>query len=177
MTLSRLLKRMISMKCIRLQSEVTNPHRFEVSFPKYLGAKYDASTTNLTYAIPGLSNGTDSVEVVLSFLSPITPTSTLRQAIPASYLTVHVKGDTTIKIYVDVNGQWVSGDRGSHIRWNFQQSSTLESKGLKTLKFQRDSELLLSEINDRAEWGTFWFTGPVVSVKTRESQKLMTIGC
>lgn len=130
---------------------------YSVAFPKYLGAKYDASTTNLTYSIS--SNASESTEVVLSFLSPITPTSTLRQAIPAGYLTIYVEGSLDLDVYIDVNGQWVSGDRGSHIEWALDQPKEQSSK-LKTFRVKRRSEELFTEKEDRAEWGTLHFTGP-----------------
>ena len=100
--------------------------------------------------------------MVLSFLSPITPTSTLRQSIPASYFSVHVHGSFDVDIYVDINGQWVSGDRGSQIVWNLEEHHQSNGHSLKTWKVKRKTELLLSEIGDRAEWGTLHFTAPSV---------------
>ncbi|KAG8534069.1 uncharacterized protein KY384_000912 [Bacidia gigantensis] len=136
---------------------------FKVAFCTYLGATFDASTTNLTYQIPAppTSNSSKPLEVVLSFLSPITPTSTLRQSIPASYFTVHVSGGFDVEIYVDLNGQWVSGDRGSDVEWHFEQSLLPKGRGLKTWTVKRQRELLLSEIRDRAEWGTLHFSAPL----------------
>lgn len=133
---------------------------YSIAFPKYLGAQYDASTTNLTYAIPSAKSSNGSVEIVLSFLSPITPTSTLRQSIPASYLTVYVKGNFNIDLYVDVNGQWVSGNRGSHIRWDLHESQQKNAGKLKTWRVRRTNEELFTEWEDRAEWGTLHFTAP-----------------
>lgn len=104
------------------------------------------------------------LEITVSFLSPITPTSTLRQSIPASYVTVHVHGDVDVNIYMDVDGRWVSGDLGSQITWELgsygfgNSRSNLQSWGVK-----RSTELLFSEIRDRGEWGTLYFTGPAVS--------------
>lgn len=86
---------------------------YTVSTPKYIGAQYDASATNLTYSIPSNHSANGSVEVVLSFLSPITPTSTLRQSIPASYLSIHVKGSFDLDIYVDVNGEKAHGSNAN----------------------------------------------------------------
>ncbi|KAL8668694.1 MAG: hypothetical protein Q9168_006691, partial [Polycauliona sp. 1 TL-2023] len=150
-----------------LQDETTQANtraRYNVSFPSYLGAQFDASTTNFTYLIPApalLSKSTKPVELTLSFLSPITPTSTLRQSIPASYLTVHVKGSFNINLYIDLNGQWVSGNRGSRIIWELAHQQLGKSdKGLKTWEIRRATELLLSEERDQAEWGTLHFTGP-----------------
>ncbi|KAL8706596.1 MAG: hypothetical protein Q9225_007934 [Loekoesia sp. 1 TL-2023] len=145
-------------------SLIANPD-YNVSFPAYLGAQFDASTTNFSYLIPAPELSTSKpVELTLSFLSPITPTSTLRQSIPASYLTVHVKGGFNVNIYVDINGQWVSGNRGSRIVWELDQRQLGDSnKGLKAWKIRRETELLLSEERDQAEWGTLHFTGPSVS--------------
>jgi hypothetical protein len=140
--------------------------QYNVSFPTYTGANYDASTTNLTYsiAVPPMNNKTaQTLEIVLSFLSPITPTSTLRQALPASYLSVHVKGTSNVDIYVDVNGQWVSGDRGSHVRWELKEKAVVDEngeKGTKIWSIKRSNELMLTEQWDRAEWGTLHFMAP-----------------
>lgn len=141
------------------------PPRFNISYATFLGSNYDASTTNLTYLIPKSRSEYSStpVELVLSFFSPITPTSTLRQSIPASYLNVHVKGSFNVDVYVDINGQWVSGDRGSFILWELQQQELGDSDvGLKTWKVKRETELLFSEFRDQAEWGTLHFTAPSV---------------
>ncbi|KAL9010733.1 MAG: hypothetical protein Q9173_004367 [Seirophora scorigena] len=138
-------------------------HAYNVSFPTYLGTNYDASKTNFSYLIPApdLSKSSMPVELTISFLSPITPTSTLRQSIPASYMTVHVKGGFNVNVYVDINGQWVSGNRGSRITWELaQQQLGKTDKGLQTWKIRRETELLLSEERDQPEWGTLHFTGP-----------------
>ena len=134
---------------------------YTVAFPTYLGSSYDASTTNLTYSIPGSKDA--KTEVILSFLSPITPTSTLRQSIPASYLSVHVAGNADIDIYVDLNGQWVSGDRGRQIIWDFNEVPLDGSgKQLRTWSWHQREELLFTEHGDQAEWGTLHFSGPSV---------------
>ena len=137
---------------------------YDVAAPLYLGADYDASTTNLTYQIPAPSSNHSSapLTIVLSFLSPITPTSTLRQAIPASYLSVHVSGHFPVNVYIDLNGQWVSGDRGSRIKWAFGARSLHKGEGLKAFEWQKEDEALLTEHADRAEWGTAVFTAPEV---------------
>lgn len=93
----------------------------------------------------------------------MTPGSTLRQAIPASYLTVEVSGAFDIDIYVDLNGLWVSANRGNTIQWEFNQAhieGTKEKAPLKTWKVKRMVEQLLTEDADRGEWGTLHFTGP-----------------
>ncbi|KAF1999755.1 glutaminase A [Amniculicola lignicola CBS 123094] len=136
---------------------------YSISYPTYKGAKYDASTTNLTYSLPAPDKlkGADDLEITLSFLSPITPTSTLRQSIPAAYLTVYVEGSFDVNIYIDVNGQWVSGKRDSVIEWGLTEQEAAGSvKALKTWKVKRQTEQLLTEERDQAEWGQLHFTGP-----------------
>lgn len=135
---------------------------YNVSYPVFLGSKYDASTTNLTYAISP-RHSKHSFEITLSFLSPITPTSTLRQSIPAAYMHVFVTGNTDVDIYVDLNGQWVSGDRGNKIIWDLEQthlSGEEQDTNLKTWIFKRDIEQLFTEIRDQSEWGSLCFTAP-----------------
>ena len=150
--------------------------RFNVSFCEYVGATFDASTTNLTYTIPAPASAIPStpLEVVISFFSPITPTSTLRQSIPASYINIYVSGGFDVDVYIDINGQWASGDRGSQIVWDLAEQNLAKGKGLKTWKIKRETELLLSEIRDQAEWGTLHFTAPWVSTSEVFSEFLLT---
>ena len=136
---------------------------YSVVFPEYLGATFDASTTNLTYRISGSSDD-ESVQVTLSFLSPITPSSTLRQSIPAAYLTVVAEGCFDVNIYTDLNGEWVSGNRGNDIQWELHQSSgkrgDRSARAIKTWKVSRRTEQLLTEFADHAEWGTLHVSAP-----------------
>lgn len=136
---------------------------YNISYPTYKGAKYDASVTNLTYAIssPNSTSDASDLELILSFLSPITPSSTLRQSIPAAYLTIHVTGNFNIDVYIDVNGQWVSGNRGNKIEWKLSQGDPEgNGKPLKTWIVKRQVEQELTEFRDQAEWGQLHFTAP-----------------
>ena len=77
---------------------------------------------------------------------------------------MHVKGSFNIDVYIDLNGQWVSGDRGSSIIWDFsQQELGISEIGLKTWKITRETELLFSEFREQAEWGSLYFSAPSVS--------------
>ncbi|KAK8111803.1 uncharacterized protein PG998_008260 [Apiospora kogelbergensis] len=145
-------------------------------FPHYNGPTFDASTTNLTYTITN-ATGDGEVKVVLSFMSPITPTSTFRQALPASYMTVYVEGNLDISIFCDINGEWVSGNRDNHIKWELAEtkskSSTASASHLKTWKIERQYPELLTENWDHAEWGTLYFTAPAdAQYQSGEAHKL-----
>ncbi|KAL1836914.1 hypothetical protein VTJ49DRAFT_4505 [Mycothermus thermophilus] len=139
---------------------------YRIVYPEYLGASFDASTTNLTYQItspPSLSSR--SVRLTLSFLSPITPSSTFRQSIPAAYMTVLVEGCLDVHIYTDVNGEWVTGNRDNHVRWDLRRplrsgAGNSTAPALKTWEVARLQEQLFTEFADRAEWGTLFFSAP-----------------
>ncbi|MCJ1454777.1 hypothetical protein MMC28_005130 [Mycoblastus sanguinarius] len=75
-------------------------------------------------------------------------------------MTVHVSGGFNVDIYVDVNGQWASGDRASQIMWELSHQHLGNGKALKTWKIRRETEQLLSEWRDQAEWGTLHFSAP-----------------
>jgi hypothetical protein len=105
--------------------------------------------------------GDRELNIILSFLSPITPTSTVRQSIPASYITVYVSGNVPVDIYMDVNGQWVSGNRASKIEWGLEHMALEDTNhGFKTFRVRRHVEQLFTEFNDRAEWGTLYVSAP-----------------
>lgn len=67
-----------------------------------------------------------------------------------------------VNIYVDVNGQWVSGKRESLIEWGLVEQRG-SSEGLKTWKVNRQIEQIFTETNDQPEWGTLHFTGPATA--------------
>lgn len=145
-----------------LRLTIHSLHRFSLREPSYAGASYDASTTNLTYTIPAPPDTEhNDLQVILSFLSPITPTSTARQSIPAAYLTIYVEGTFDLNVFLDVNGQWVSGKRDSELVWGLVHQEPIDSiPGLKTWTVQRRVEQVFTETNDQSEWGQLRFTGP-----------------
>ena len=71
-----------------------------------------------------------------------------------------MKGNFDLDLYVDVNGQWVSGHRSSDIVWSFEETDYEDTQKLKTFKVKRKHEQLFTEVRNRAEWGELHFTGP-----------------
>lgn len=66
---------------------------------------------------------------------------------------------------MDVDGRWVTSDLASRITWQFDDLKLEDNKtNLRRWQVQRETELLFSEIRDRAEWGTLHFAGPAVSI-------------
>jgi len=132
---------------------------YTIDYPKYLGAFWDATTTNLTFQIPPPSNISGPLNLTISFLSPITPDSTLRQSIPASYITIHAHGGFNVDVYMDINGGWASGNDGSKIKWDMTINRML---GLRAWAIEKESQERFTEYNDRGEWGKLYFTAPGV---------------
>ena len=78
----------------------------------------------------------------------------MRQSIPGAYLTIYVTGNFDIDVYIDVNGQWVSGNQGNKIEWKLSQGDPEgNGKPLKTWIVKRQVEQELTEFLDQAEWG------------------------
>jgi hypothetical protein len=100
----------------------------------------------------------------------------LRQALPAGYLTCFIQGSTDVSLYLDVNGEWVSGNRGSKIQWRLEEPTA--SRGpkktqLKTWQVSRADQLLFTEVDDRAEWGTLHVSAPAdVQHQSGESARI-----
>lgn len=69
-----------------------------------------------------------------------------------------------MNVYIDLNGEWVTGDRANDIEWTLDQAEpkrdTTSSAGLKTWRINRRTQQLLTEFADRAEWGTLFFSAP-----------------
>jgi hypothetical protein len=78
-------------------------------------------------------------------------------------VTVFVNGNVDVDIYIDLNGLWVSANRGNIIEWEMNQALHVGEKkhaSLQTWKVKRLTEQLFTEDADRAEWGTLHFSGP-----------------
>lgn len=129
----------------------------QIAAPNYLGAKYDVSTTNLTYALH------DDTLIEVSFSSPVTPTSSLRQSIPASYINVEVTGRTPLNIYIDVNAAWVTGNGDTLIKWDHSEVNG-SNPTLQQWVVQPVTPLLYTETNDRPEWGEMHLVAPKVNL-------------
>lgn len=63
---------------------------------------------------------------------------------------------------MDVNGLWVSGNRGANITWSMSKIDFEDAPTLRTWEVKRQEELLFTEDADRSEWGRLLFTGPSV---------------
>ncbi|KAF8874093.1 hypothetical protein BD779DRAFT_1704130 [Infundibulicybe gibba] len=109
-----------------------------------------------------------SMEVEVTFLSPIEPTDLVRQSFPFTYIYLTAKATDgashSVQVYSDISAEWVSGDLGNKVTW-----STVPGDDLVFHQVQRASPESMQEINDQAEDATIYFAmanGPNVTWQT-----------
>ena len=139
------------------------------------GFEYTSTRSIFTVNAGGL------VEMVIEFLSPVSPDDLRRQSITSSYLQVSVRSldgrGHRVQLYADVSGgmcapvyyfcdlivirctEWASGDRGAVIEWEYSLG-----QGLQYHKFWRREQDIFNETADQASWGNWhWATGVYVT--------------
>ncbi|KAI8956632.1 glutaminase GtaA [Daldinia sp. FL1419] len=101
------------------------------------------------------------VEMNITFLSPVTPSDLKRQSLVFSYLDVGVHSldgaSHDVQLYADVSAEWASGDLNAVIEWDYKSAD-----GVAYHQFERQDQAAISETNQQANWGTwFWSTKDV----------------
>jgi hypothetical protein len=103
------------------------------------------------------------VELTVTFLSPVTPGDLKRQSQPLSYLALSARSIDgqahTVALYLDISGEWASGDSGRSITWD-QESFAAGSVNVVSLTFTQSDPRVLAENADTAEWGTIALSSP-----------------
>ncbi|VDC02252.1 unnamed protein product [Peniophora sp. CBMAI 1063] len=113
-------------------------------------------TVTPTRTVWSLRAGT--VDLVITFLSPIEPNDFVRQSIPFTYMTFECSSNDgnahEVQIYTDLTGEWVGGDRSQTIKW----STTVDSdKGNAYHTSSLSNPLLFTEFDGQASWGSIYY--------------------
>ncbi|GJE95220.1 DUF5127 and DUF4965 domain-containing protein [Phanerochaete sordida] len=62
------------------------------------------------------------IDVNVTYLSPIEPTDPVKQSFPISYVSLTAASNDgqphAVQVYLDITGEWLSGDRSSPMYWN-----------------------------------------------------------
>lgn len=87
----------------------------------------------------------------------------MRQSIPASYISVTASGGFDIDVYMDLNGQWVTGNSENILEWDMKDLGSDDKARFRSWQIRRQREERFVEYGERAEWGRLHFTGPAVS--------------
>ncbi|KAK0614984.1 hypothetical protein B0T17DRAFT_563197 [Bombardia bombarda] len=100
-------------------------------------------------------NGT--VELTVTFLSPVFPHDLGRQSQQFSYISAKAKSSDgsphTVQVYMDVSGEWASGDDSQVINWDQGTSGNLVYH-----KFYRASQAEFTESGEIASWGNWYLS-------------------
>ncbi|KAF8273701.1 hypothetical protein EI94DRAFT_1715629 [Lactarius quietus] len=96
------------------------------------------------------------MQVNLTFLNPIEPRDWIKQSIPFSYLAFSAQSldgaAHNVQVYSDVSGEWNSGDHSQVIHW-----STASTNNIFYHMVRLQNPVLFEEINNQAEWGSFYY--------------------
>ncbi|KAH6875974.1 hypothetical protein BKA58DRAFT_310214, partial [Alternaria rosae] len=111
----------------------------------------------------------DTVQLKVTFLSPLTPNDFKRQSLIFSYMDVEVSSldgsPHNVQIYTDISAEWTSGDVAAVAEWSYGTTSD----GIGYHKIWKQNQQTLSEVNDRAEWGNWYYSTEVIEGLSHKS--------
>lgn len=118
------------------------------------------------------------VGVTVEFLSPVEPGDLRRQSVPMSYVVVSARGIDgkahDVQIYMDITGEWCSGDPSQQITWAPAQISSAGAGALRAWTVQLANQQPLTEQNQQAAWGTWvWATPDAPDLTYQSGQDLV----
>ncbi|VDC02380.1 unnamed protein product [Peniophora sp. CBMAI 1063] len=94
-----------------------------------------------------------SVDITVTFLSPIEPTDLVKQSLPFSYMSVSAKSNDgsshSVQVYTDISAEWVTGDNSLTANW-----ATSTDNNLIIHQAQLASPSQFSEVNDHTQYGS-----------------------
>ncbi|KAK0500754.1 hypothetical protein EDD18DRAFT_1434674 [Armillaria luteobubalina] len=128
--------------------------------------------TNLSFEVTPtrtvFSLHANTMDVNVTFLSPIEPSNLVLQSLPFSYVYTDVESNDgqehSIQLYSDISAEWISGDDKSLAKW-----STAKTDYLKIHKAARQSPLSMQEINSLPEDATVYYAFPLSNNATYET--------
>ncbi|KAL2264924.1 hypothetical protein VTJ83DRAFT_7434 [Remersonia thermophila] len=112
-------------------------------------AEYTSTKSIFTLDVAG------KVVLTVTFLSPVYPDDMARQSQQFSYVAVGARSadgaEHSVQVYMDVTGEWASGDVSEGIRWESGISGDVSYH-----KFYRESQEELKEDDEIAAWGSWY---------------------
>ncbi|KAK0246503.1 hypothetical protein EDD85DRAFT_897226 [Armillaria nabsnona] len=128
--------------------------------------------TNLSFEVTAtrtiFSIHANTMDVNVTFLSPIEPSNLVLQSLPFSYVYIDVESNDgqehSIQLYSGISAEWISGDDESLAKW-----STTTTNSSRIHKAARQSPLSMQEINSLAEDTTVYYAFPISNNATYET--------
>jgi hypothetical protein len=103
------------------------------------------------------------VQITLEYLSPIEPGDLQRQSIPMGWVLVSARSidgaPHRVSLYLDVSGEWLSGDPSQQFTWA-PVSVPYSGGAIQAWTMQLAEQQILTEIDNRAQWGTIILATP-----------------
>ncbi len=118
------------------------------------------------------------VQIALEYLSPIEPGDLQRQSIPMAWVLVTARSidgaSHDVSLYLDVSGEWLSGDPSQQFTWA-PVSVAYSGGALQAWTMQLAEQQILTEIDNRAQWGTIILATPRISGLSYQSGPAGTV--
>ena len=130
------------------------------------GAALEQTHLTLTATRSVFTLQSRGVQITLEYLSPIEPGDLQRQSIPMAWVLVTARSidgaSHDVSLYLDVSGEWLSGDPSQQFTWA-PVSVPYSGGALQAWTMQLAEQQILTEIDDRAQWGTIILATPQIS--------------
>ncbi|EPT03715.1 hypothetical protein FOMPIDRAFT_1022289 [Fomitopsis schrenkii] len=116
-----------------------------------------ASQTNLTWTSTQseFSLTAGSVQLTVTFLSPVEPTSLVNLSMPFSYMAVTATPTDgkshSVQIYSDISSEWVSGNDDQKVNWTTTTGDVIIHQA------QLQQQTLFADSGDRIQYGAVYF--------------------
>src|SRR5579875_3453293 len=129
------------------------------------GAALEQTQLTLTATRSVFTLQSRGVQITLEYLSPIEPGDLQRQSIPMAWVLVTARSidgaSHDVSLYLDVSGEWLSGDPTQQFTWA-PISVPYSGGALQAWTMQLAEQQVLTEIDNRAQWGTIILATPQV---------------
>jgi Domain of unknown function (DUF5127)/Domain of unknown function (DUF4965)/Domain of unknown function (DUF1793) len=142
------------------------------------GAALEQTRLTLTATRSVFTLQSRGVQITLEYLSPIEPGDLQRQSIPMAWVLVTARSidgsSHHVSLYLDISGEWLSGDPSQQFTWA-PVSVPYSGGALRAWKMQLAEQQILTEIDDRAQWGTIILATPQISGLSYQSGPSVTV--
>ena len=118
------------------------------------------------------------VEITLEYLSPVEPGDLQRQAIPMGWVLVTARSidgaSHDVSLYLDITGEWLTADPSQPFTW---APVTVPRAGgaVQAWTMQLTQQQVLTEIDDRAQWGMIILATPQIPGLSYQSGSSNTV--
>ena len=142
------------------------------------GAALEQTLLTLTATRSVFTLQSRGVQITLEYLSPIEPGDLQRQSIPMAWVLVTARSidgaSHDVSLYLDVSGEWLSGDPTQQFTWA-PVSVAYKGGALQAWTMQLAEPQILTEIDNRAQWGTIILATPKISGLSYQSGPSATV--